>query len=244
MNLIIDVGNTQVKLAVYQKDQLLEKRNVPISSFGTTLMKVLEDQAGLEAAIIASVASLKESDVEMLKAKLPLHLLNYRSKLPFINDYKTPSTLGVDRIALVAAATVQFPSQNVLIIDAGSCITYDLLLADGHYVGGAISPGLMLRYKALNRFTARLPLLEKEMPDSKTGGTTIASIHIGVIDGVAHEIDGFIESYRKDYPQLKIIFTGGDAELLRDRLKNDTFANSNFLLEGLQTILELNKDRC
>lgn len=242
MNLIVDVGNTQIKLAVFNQGQLIEKRVVSKERCFESIRDLLKAFPKLSQGIISSVGAFSEVETQKLKELLPLQVLSPDSYLPFINAYESPTTLGVDRIALVSAAAIQFPNQNVLIIDAGSCITYDFLNEENMYLGGAISPGVQLRYKAMNDYTHQLPLLSAEIPKNFIGKTTHESMHVGVIEGIGKEIDGFIEAYTEKYDTLTIIFTGGDAEMLRDRLKNDTFANSNFLLEGLQTILELNKD--
>ena len=126
-------------------------------------------------------------------------------------------------------------------IDAGSCITYDLITANNTYLGGAISPGIQMRYKAIHTFTANLPLLEPKLPIIQTGNSTESSIHSGILQAVVFEIEGFVRTYKEKYPDLTVILTGGDAHFLRDSLKSDIFANSNFLLEGLNFILEHNK---
>ena len=176
-----------------------------------------------------------------MQQRYAVFYLNHETKIPFLNKYATPETLGVDRIALISAAAKQYPQQNVLVIDAGTCITYDFLSAENEYLGGAISPGIAMRYKSLHTFTEKLPLLDANNPKILTGNSTTASIHSGVVNGVLYEIDGIISEYRKNYNNLTVILTGGDTHFLRDSIKNDIFANSNFLLEGLNHILEYNK---
>ena len=241
MNLIIDVGNTRTKFAIFS-----EKGMEYITTRGREeVLEVIEQLLArfnsLESAIVATVGEFPEKAMQLLQQKLKVLVLTNHVKVPFINKYTTPKTLGVDRIALVSAAAVQFPARNVLIIDAGSCITYDFLTSDNHYLGGAISPGVGMRYKALHTFTANLPLLTPTLPNNPIGHNTESSIHSGVVQGVCNEIDGFIELYHQKYPDFTIILTGGDAHLLRDSLKNSIFANPNFLLEGLHHILEHNK---
>jgi type III pantothenate kinase len=143
---------------------------------------------------------------------------------------------------LASGAVKQFPNQNRLIIDAGTCITYDFINANNNYLGGAISPGLRLRYEALHQQTAKLPLLTKSYPENFIGNSTQESIHSGVINGVLLEIDGFIELYNTQYPKFIIILTGGDTEFLAMRLKNTIFANSNFLLESLNQTFQFNQN--
>jgi type III pantothenate kinase len=191
-------------------------------------------------AIISSVGSLKKSQIAKLHAEINLIELDYSTKVPFVNKYGTPKTLGVDRIALVSSAIAKYPKKNVLIIDAGTCITYDYINNEGIYYGGAISPGLQMRYKALNVFTEKLPLLEASEKFELVGNSTETSIHSGVLNGVINEIDGIINQYRKKNTDLTVVLTGGDVNFLSNRLKNGIFANPNFLLEGLNTILTYN----
>jgi type III pantothenate kinase len=150
-----------------------------------------------------------------------------------VNCYATPETLGIDRMVLAAGATLQFPNQNRLVIDAGTCVTFDFIDESNNYLGGAIAPGLRLRYESLHNYTAKLPLLALEDPKDLIGKSTAESIHSGVANGLVYEIDGFIDEYRVRYSNFIIILTGGDTEFLAKRLKNTIFANSNFLLESL-----------
>ncbi|TCK67422.1 type III pantothenate kinase [Winogradskyella wandonensis] len=240
MNLIVDVGNTRVKFAVFQRNKLLYKTSSIISNFKREYKAVKKQFPALNKAIVSSVGRLTQANISYLKEDLPILELNSKAKIPFKNKYKTPNTLGVDRIALVSASVLNFRDNNALIIDAGTCITYDFITKDNHYLGGAISPGVRLRYKALNDFTANLPLLETEVPKQLIGDSTNTSIHAGVIFGVVNEIDGIIEEYAKKYSDLTVILTGGDAKMLSKQLKSSIFANSDFLLEGLNYILEFN----
>jgi type III pantothenate kinase len=144
-------------------------------------------------------------------------------------------------MALAAAAFFRQPRTNTLVIDAGSCITYDFMNDFGEYRGGGISPGLRMRYKALHTFTARLPLLHPAAPDELIGNATESSMHSGVVNGLVAEIDGIIAMYNDRYPDLTVILTGGDAQFLSERVKSSIFAHSNFLLEGLNQLLVYNK---
>ena len=240
MNLIVDVGNTFVKFAVFKNKKLIYKENFELSEFKEQYKELKRDFPKLEASIISSVGRLSKKQIEIIDNDLKVMQLNYRTKLPYRNLYKTPKTLGVDRIALVSGSVDQFPSNNVLIIDAGTCITYDFITNENEYLGGAISPGIRLRYNALHNLTANLPLLEKNQPKSIIGDSTETSIHSGVIIGVVKEIDGVIDQYKEKHQDLTVILTGGDANFLSNQLKNSIFANSNFLLEGLNFILDFN----
>ncbi|MGJ8590938.1 MAG: type III pantothenate kinase [Aquaticitalea sp.] len=240
MNLIIDVGNTRIKFAVFQDDKVLEKISVLSKDAHNTVKKIFKKYTSIDKAIVSSVGKLDKSVLEFIKKECDLLVLDSKLIFPFDNLYKTPQTLGVDRLALVSASVKQFPDRNVLIIDAGTCITYDFITSQNAYLGGAISPGIRLRYKTLNTLTANLPLLDTEMPNQLIGSSTASSIHSGVVLGILKEIDGIIDEYQEIYEDLTVILTGGDADFLSKQLKNGIFANSNFLLEGLNFILEFN----
>ena len=239
MNLVIDVGNTRTKLAVFKNSKLIHNESINMEIFVNTTLELIK-KFECRNAIISSVGCLKKSELIVLQTKVKLIELNFTTKTPFKNKYSTPKTLGVDRIALVAAAFLKFPKQNVLIIDAGTCITYDYLNNEGCYYGGAISPGINMRYKSLNKFTNRLPLLEPEYINKIIGDSSENAIHIGVVHGVISEIDSFINLYKEKNNDLTVVLTGGDTNFLANKLKNGIFANPFFLMEGLNTILTYN----
>ncbi len=241
MNLVIDVGNTLVKLGVFDAEILRIKKTCIKKDFLSTLAEIKDAFSSIEYTIVSAVGNLSEHQLSKLSQKFQVTSLDHSTKVPFINKYASPKTLGVDRIALISAAAMEYPNKNVLVIDAGTCITYDFLNSENEFLGGAISPGIALRYKSLHNFTESLPLLDANMPKGLVGDTTASSIHSGVINAILYEIDGFITDYKKNYSNLTIILTGGDAHFLLDSIKNDIFANSNFLLEGLNHILEYNK---
>lgn len=240
MNLVVDVGNTLIKIAVFQEDKLLEKISVEVSDFEKTNQNISSTYPKIQKCILASVGRLPKEVIIDLEKRYKVLILDANLKFPFHNRYATPKTLGVDRMALVAASVKQYSQANVLIIDAGSCITYDFINSKNEYLGGAISPGIRLRYKSLHNFTAQLPLLDTQMPQSLIGNSTAEAIHSGVVFGLIKEIDGIIDEYQETYSDLTIILTGGDGNFLSKRLKNSIFANPNFLLEGLNFILEYN----
>ena len=239
MNLIIDCGNTRIKLAVFNDSKLIYNEAFTINNYKEGLNNCIINY-GCKNAIISSVGSLKKNEIVEIKQKIELVELNSSTKIPFYNNYDTPKTLGVDRIGLIAAAVSQFPQNNVLVIDAGTCITYDFVDSNATYFGGAISPGVKIRYKSLNAFTKKLPLLEPNLETDLIGTSTETSIHSGVINGVLGEMDSIIEKYRKKNKDLTVVLTGGDVKFLSNKLKNSIFANSNFLLEGLNSILTYN----
>jgi type III pantothenate kinase len=242
MNLIIDVGNSFVKLAIFTNDKMVHKVTTKIDSVISEIRVLRREYDNIDKAIISSVGRLKTKDVERISSYFELLILDSDITLPFNNLYKTPKTLGVDRIALVCGTINEFSEKDVLIIDAGTCVTYDFINSKNEYLGGAISPGIRVRYKSLNNLTANLPLLDSEMPNSIIGNSTTESIHSGVIYGILNEINGVIESYKLKYPDLTVILTGGDAKFLSKQLKSSIFANPNFLLEGLNFILQFNSN--
>ncbi len=239
MNLIIDIGNTRVKIAIFQIGKVVELEFVEKIKI-VEKVKEKVNKYDIKQGIISSVGEITFSKIKELQKMLDLKVLSHQTKVPFINKYKTPNTLGVDRIALVSQGVSQFPNKNVLIIDAGTCITYDFVTKKSEYLGGAISMGIKMRYKALHHFTAKLPDLELQTLDDFIGVDTQTSIHSGVINGVLNEIKGVIEQYKAKYENLTVVLTGGDMFFLRENLKITIFANENFLLEGLNTILTYN----
>ncbi|MGV6845564.1 MAG: type III pantothenate kinase [Lutibacter sp.] len=241
-NLIIDVGNTNCKLAVFVKNKLLHTEKINSKNL-VKHCEVLVKKYDCEQAILSSVGFLKKSEIKCLSEKINLIILNESTKIPIKNNYATPKTLGTDRIALAVAANFLYPKKNTLIIDAGTCITYDFVSDNGVYQGGAISPGIEMRYKSLNYFTNSLPLLKAKLEKELIGNNTNKSIHIGVSSGVINEIDSFIQQYRKKNKDLTVVLTGGAINFLKNKLKNVIFANPNFLMIGLNQILTYNLDK-
>ena len=242
MNLIIDIGNTSTKLAVFQRDKVLIAKTIEGFSLVIEVENLLKEFTEIKRGFLSSVGFLSEDELKTLEKRLPMTVLNSTLKLPFKVHYKTPNSLGADRLALMAAAATQYSGKNVLVIDAGSCITYDFIDSKKNYVGGAIAPGIQMRYKSLGDFTSSLPTLQKIVPKNSIGNSTDDSIHSGVINGVLYEIEGTVNEYQNKYPDLTVILTGGDADFLCKQFKISIFANSNFLLEGLNFLLEFNSN--
>jgi type III pantothenate kinase len=241
MNLIIDVGNTSVKLAIFDKEKLLFDESFDREIFFKKTKKIFNQYPNITWAIVSAVGLIDKKDLIALSVFCKVHVLTHDSKIPFKNSYATPSSLGVDRIALAAGGFYNNPTGNTLVIDAGTCVTYDMVNDYGEYLGGAISPGLHMRYKALHNQTAKLPLLLLDEPLDLIGNSTKSSIHSGVVNGISAEIDGVIDQYKNRFKDLTVILTGGDAHFLSERLKNTIFADSKFLLRGLNFLLEYNK---
>jgi type III pantothenate kinase len=242
MNLVIDIGNTNGKVAVFENDTLIEK-NIFKKKDLFKVLKEIKKKFQIRNTILSTVVKFTEKEVEEIKKLFPFLELSSTTKVPFKNLYKTPNTLGLDRIALISNAVKQYPNKNVLVIDAGSCITYDFVNDKLEYLGGSISPGITMRFKAMHHFTSKLPLLEKNNIDNFLGKSTQESMQTGVVYGVLNEIEGFINTYQKKYEHLTVVLTGGDTKFLSKQLKSSIFANQNFLLEGLNNILIFNLDK-
>ncbi|MFN4082664.1 MAG: type III pantothenate kinase [Bacteroidia bacterium] len=235
--LAIDIGNTQAKLGLFLNNKLIH-----IYTFSTLEPKLLDEileRFNIKSAILSNVGSNNTYKSYLLN-KINLLCLNQNTPVPFANLYQTPQTLGVDRMALTAAAVTMFKNQNTLVIDCGTCVTYDFVDEENNYYGGAISPGLMMRLKAMNEFTAKLPLVTFTQPGSFIGQNTGDCMLSGAFFGLINEIDGFINQYLAIYSNLQVVITGGDGSVLAKHLKNNIFAHENFLLHGLNSILEYN----
>ncbi|MBT4413856.1 type III pantothenate kinase [Polaribacter sp. Hel1_33_78] len=242
MNLIVDAGNTRVKLAVFEKDTLVEVIFIDVNELLSEIKKILKKYK-ITAGILSNVGFIAEYKMQKLQNLVNLLVLSSFTNVPFNNLYETVETLGVDRIALVAAAVKKYAKRNILIIDAGTCITFDFVNDQSEYLGGAISPGIEMRYKALHDFTSKLPLLEKKIAQNFIGMNTNESINSGVVNGVINELEGVISQYKNKYSDLTVVLTGGDTNFLAKQLKSSIFANQNFLLEGLNEILIFNKNK-
>lgn len=238
MLLAIDIGNSQIKGAVFKHNTISDTFIFAYSEWRKKIENIFEQYPLLSHLIVSSVGKLSEDDFLWIDKKIQISFVSRQMKFPFTNLYKTPDTLGVDRMVLASGAVLKYPKTNRLVIDAGTAITYDFVDAMDNYLGGAISPGLRLRYKALNDYTAKLPYLEKAEEDFFIGQNTSESIHSGVVNGVIHEIEGFIDRYRTTYENFIIILTGGDTDFLAKRLKSTIFANQNFLLESLNDLYQ------
>lgn len=240
MNLVIDIGNSNVKIGSFEDGELLSPiKTVLLSELANEVSRIDPNKI-----IISSVAGRSVvKDMSFFENRRPL-FLNYKTPLPFVLQYDTPETLGVDRIAAVAGAQVINPGKDTMIIDAGTCITYDLIDGSGKFQGGIISPGIELRYKAMHNYTGNLPLIEFDLAvaeESLIGKSTIMAMKSGVINGIKGEMESFIEGYRKLYPDLKVIMCGGQAKFFESRLKASIFAVPELVLTGLNRILEYNE---
>jgi type III pantothenate kinase len=237
VKLAIDIGNTKVKLALFSEDKIITELSVSHKIIQEQI-SILCKKHPIKHGIVSSVTDLNPENLGFNKTEISILNLDNKTKIPFANNCGTATKLGTDRIALIAGAKFLYPSTNVLVIDAGTCITYDYLTASGEYLGGAIAPGIEMRYKALNHFTSKLPLIEKEKPTNLLGKNTKDCMHIGIFDAMIFEIDGFIKSYKEQYGAITVILSGGDATFLCISLKSKIFVKPNLAMTGLNNILE------
>lgn len=239
--LVIDLGNSRVKVAVYEQEDLTVVHTIDHPS-PEKIYQLGLHKLPFCAGIISSVA---ENPVlyTVLFPELKWVVLDHHTPLPIFNRYKTPETLGKDRLAAVTGACLLKPGEDLLVIDAGTAITYDFISKDRIYSGGSISPGMNMRFRALNTFTERLPLLGFRHVDFLAGHNTEESVLSGVINGIRAEMDGIIDEYRRLWPDVNVIMTGGDAKYFEKLLKNDIFAFPNLVVTGLKLILDFNLEK-
>ncbi|HBC79291.1 MAG TPA: type III pantothenate kinase [Bacteroidales bacterium] len=239
MNLIYDVGNTSTKLAVYDKGKKL--LSVRSKGFSCEELNKMISPFEINKGIICSVKVLPEFIYDLISVNIPrMHILTHKTKLPFRNEYSTPGTLGPDRIAAVAGAYFMYPGRNILVIDAGTAVTYDYLSGKA-YKGGNIAPGLSMRFKALHKFTSKLPLCSAIERFDSPGKNTIQAITAGVINGLIYEINEYIRSFRENNIDSMVILTGGDSGYLKERISFKANVQPDLVLTGLNHILEYNE---
>ncbi len=233
----IDVGNTRTKYAVFAGSMLIAINTLEKPE---NLAEVLVYHE-IKKAIISSVRHL-DQEVKQLSVLDKVIELTAATPVPIINKYGTPQTLGMDRLAGVVGACALYPKQNALVIDAGTCITFDFIDRDQTYYGGSISPGLAMRFKAMHTFTGKLPLVEQTKTDNMPliGRNTIECLTSGVFNGTVAEVNGLIVEYKKQFPDLITIVCGGDAPFFEKNLKARIFAEPNLVLIGLNHILNYN----
>jgi len=237
-SLAIDVGNTNIKVGVFNNNNLINVENV--KSIDADFVKEIIKNKKIEFAIISSVKLLDRNMLTLLQKECFFIEMEKNTLLPINNLYHTRDTLGMDRLAGVVGASAKFPKKNILVVDAGTCITYDFINSKKEYIGGAISPGIEMRFKALNNFTDALPLIDKAEVGFLIGKTTEESIKSGVVNGVRTEVDQIINKYKELFDNLYVIFCGGDIIYFDKKIKNRIFALENLVLYGLNEILNYN----
>ncbi|MDR2231774.1 MAG: type III pantothenate kinase [Tannerella sp.] len=239
MNLIIEQGNSAVKIAVYDRHAMVFS-SVHDDVEETDLMQLFKKYP-LRRGIISSVVGIDNKSISFLNQRLEhFIILDEHVRLPIEIRYTTPHTLGRDRIAVAVGANYLQPDRDILVIDAGTAITYEVIVTPGIYLGGNISPGMTTRFKALNRFTEQLPLVSRQDDVPLIGTSTESAILAGVVNGIVYEMDGYIDTLRSKYPGLYVFLTGGHSIYFEKRLKNTIFAAINLVLTGLNRILEYN----
>ncbi|MDR2010443.1 MAG: type III pantothenate kinase [Bacteroidales bacterium] len=241
VNLVVDAGNTNIKLFLFENDLIVFKYIFSNTStdFDDKIQSFLLSK-NISYCIISSVNKINEKLLFFLENNLNTIFFTHGMNLPVDIEYKTPETLGLDRLASVVGADALFPGKNILVIDAGTAITYDLVL-NKKYLGGTISPGILTRFKALHTFTEKLPLLNiNEEEKGLYGNTTKSAIILGVQNGVMYEIMGNIKAFKEKYNDLAVIFTGGDTFFFEKSFKFCIFVEPNLTAIGLNKILKLN----
>ncbi len=238
MELVIDIGNTRVKAALFINNGI--HKVLRHEEAGKDLYDDVK-RFKINSIIVSSVRKQNAEQISLWESVAPTIWLDHKTPLPIKNDYQTPETLGRDRIAAVVGGRFLFPQGPVLCIDAGTCITYDVLTEANVYVGGNISPGIHLRYRAMDEFTDALPLVAEVEVNSLFGKSTHDSMSTGVITGMSAEIDGMVMRYEEAFPGIQTIICGGDARYFVNHVKKKIFANQNLVLLGLHKILLFNE---
>jgi type III pantothenate kinase len=241
LNLVIDIGNTRTKVAFFEEEMMI--KSYPTDMLHQSDIKKIKADYNIENAIFSSVRDDSKPVFDHLKKAFDFVIeLTHKTKLPIENLYETPKTLGKDRIAAAVGANKLYPDSDILIIDAGTAITYDFINKKNQYEGGYITPGLNMRFKALNHFTKKLPLLTTSQPlESIKGNNTVNSIIGGIQHGIKGEIEHIISIFAQKSSNLYIILTGGDTNYFEKLLKNHTFVAHEITLSGLNYILNYNK---
>lgn len=238
VTLCFDFGNTRKKVAVFHGDEMKEGIVLPDDALETIQSLIKKFQPA--KSILSSVIEHNPAIEELLMVNTKFHKLSHLTKVLFTTPVGKPETIGADRLALSAAAVHYYPDKNNFVIGLGTCITYNFINKYHEFVGGAISPGLEMRLKALNYYTAKLPLVEAYADVPLVGYDTNTNILSGVVLGMAKEIDGFIEAYRERYRNFNVLLTGGDIVYLASHLKNKIFADPDLIFKGLYAISEVN----
>lgn len=240
MNLVIDQGNTICKLAFFDMDDEPEEV-LSCKDLNICFLEEIIKSRNPQSCIYSSVKKPKPEILQFLGDNVDYFLpLNFKTPLPINIAYKTPQTLGLDRIAAAVGAWSIQPEKPLLVIDMGTAITYDFVSEDGIYIGGNIAPGLQMRLKALNKFTDKLPLVEPDMMFEPLGNDTQTAIRAGVMQGIVYEVEGYFRYLQQAHSNLFAFLTGGDLIYFDGKLKNDIFVFKNLVIFGLNRILHYN----
>jgi type III pantothenate kinase len=236
--LCLDFGNTRLKAALFENGQLVQSfilNNAPAAH-----VKQLIEQHQPARSILSSVIDHPAEIEELLNRTTQFHKLSNSSRLPFTIPVGKPQTVGADRLAIAAASVFLFPGVNNLAIGLGSCITYNFINQTHELIGGSISPGMEMRFRAMHEFTAKLPLVEADWNVPLIGYDTRTNLQSGVVLGMAKEIDGIIDEYSNKYGNFNVVLTGGDIDIFEPHLKNKIFADPDLIFKGLYAISQIN----
>ncbi|MCE6989893.1 type III pantothenate kinase [Dyadobacter sp. CY323] len=236
MNIVVDSGNTFFKVGYFESEKLI--RYTTRLSFEEVIEMIRVEIP--ENMLYSSVRHTVDEFKEALNLPVKIYNLSADTLLPITKNYDTPETLGADRIAASAGANFLFPDEDLVVIDMGTCITYDLIDAQAVFQGGLISPGMKMRFNAMHSFTKRLPLVEPEINPEFIGKSTRKAMQSGVMNGILAEMEGIIERYRHKSPSLRVVLCGGDAAFFENSLKPPIFAVPELVLIGLNRILTYN----
>jgi type III pantothenate kinase len=236
--LCFDFGNTRKKCGYFENDAF--KNEIVVEDDSVETIEKLLEQYHPHNTILASVIEHNNAIENLLAEKTSFHKLSHLSKVNFTTAVGKPQTIGADRLALIAAAVHFYPNKNNLVIGLGSCITYNFITQNNQFIGGAISPGMEMRFKSMHDHTAFLPMVQKDWNFPVIAYDTKTNLQSGVIAGITFEIDGFIDYYAGKYGNFNVVLTGGDSAYFAGQLKNKIFADLNFLFKGLYAISEVN----
>ncbi len=243
MNFVIDIGNSFIKLSLFDKDIIVKNFVISVNSIDAINKTLIDyfDDYNIDNVLISNVRNKNIINMRLFPKNVNIIEFNVNTPIPLKIKYKSPGTLGTDRIAAAVGGASVFPGNNVLVIIAGTCITYELVNINQEYIGGAISPGMMMRFNALNNFTGNLPLINKPAENPPfIGKSTEESLSSGVVWGIVNEIDTNIQKYSELYPGIKVVFSGGDVFYFDKLLKSKIFATEFLVSQGLNKILLYN----
>ena len=242
MQLVADIGNTRLKLAIFNLDEMIFHQVIEKEGALSLLNTALKTHH-ISAAILCNTSEVSDEIVSALSA-LPIFIhLDHNTPIPIKHEYAVPETLGKDRLAAAVGAWKMISGRSVLFFDMGTCITMNFINSEGRFLGGNISPGIRMRLKAMHFFTDRLPLVPMEVPDELIAKETVKSIQNGGIKGALREIDSFIEETRLKFGEINVFLTGGDANLFESYTKNKIFVAPYLVLQGLNEILNYNVNK-
>ena len=236
LNLVIDIGNNSAKFFLFKGEQIILHTRRENTTFDVIdeWSKLYEIEKAIISSVVTDIDGLQE---QLSRLQCPVLRFDNSIPLPLEIAYRTPATLGSDRIAAAVGAWSEAPAHNILVIDAGSAITIDFVGKDGKYNGGNIAPGIKMRLRALHEYTSKLPMVDKEGDTPAIGYDTETAIRSGVINGICHEIDGYINEFKQKYCDVLVFLTGGDEKPLKNRIKSCIFADKYLVAKGLNRIL-------